>query len=68
MEPAVLEVTQQSSDLYTWLYMILVGFGFKTITYYGKSIPNDAPGVKGAIGRLCRQVMLYTPNVTKGDN
>ena len=70
MHPAMIEiteVTQQSADLQTWLYMVLVAFAFKTITFYGKRIPNDEPGIKGAIGRLCRIIMMYTPNVTKRD-
>lgn len=68
MQPAMLEVTevvQQANDPDMALWMVLVAFGFKVITYYGKHIPNDEPGIKGVVGKVCRAAMLYTPNREK---
>lgn len=65
MNPAIIEVTeivQYTDDPMMALYMVIVAFAFKAITYAGKHIPNDEPGIKGMVGKLCRAVMLYTPN------
>ena len=68
MEPAILEVTeviQKVDDPMMALYMIVVAYLFKIVTYAGKHIANDEPGAKGMIGKVCRAIMLYTPNKEK---
>lgn len=57
-------------DLASYLIFIAVAAGLdyaiETIKRIGKQIPDDEPGLKGLVGKICRAVVLYIPNRTTG--
>ena len=71
LQPAIIEITEvieQADNSEMALYGALAVIIGKALTYYGKKIPNDEPGLLGAVGKLLRFITLYTPNRTKRDD